>query len=89
MFPIFPLIPVAGAISIDAFQKCVDFICAKIFLYWIQRVQDLSKVKIFDYRRIVTAIAAVAILASSLVGCSRILALHFGMENYSCLVTEY
>jgi hypothetical protein len=78
LFPIFTLIPVAGALGIDALQKIVDLVCSKIFLRWIQGVKDMSKIKVWDYRRIVSSIGIAAILTSSVIGSSRILALYYG-----------
>lgn len=78
IFPVFALIPVAGALGIDAMQKIADLVCSKIFLWWIQRVKDIKKVKVFDYRKIVSSIGVAAILTSSVIGSSRILALYYG-----------
>jgi len=63
---------------VDALQKLTDLICSKIFLFYIQRVKDPAKAKIFDYRRIVSSIGLAAILTASVIGSSRIVALYYG-----------
>ncbi|ODM96605.1 Alpha-1,2-mannosyltransferase ALG9 [Orchesella cincta] len=78
LFPIYPLIPIAGAIGVDCVQKLCDIVCAKVFLWWIQGVKDFSKVRVWDYRKIATTIGVAAIMLTSAIGCSRILALHYG-----------
>lgn len=81
MFPIYALIPVGGALGIDALQKLVDLVCSKIFLWWIQGVKDVRSIRVWDYRKIVSSIGVAAILTSAVVGSSRILALYYGEQE--------
>ncbi|CAG7719441.1 unnamed protein product [Allacma fusca] len=80
LFPIYPLIPVCGAIAIDCSQKILDIVCSKIFLHVIRSMKKISASSIWDYRRLVSRVGLAAILISSLMGCSRILALHYGFR---------
>lgn len=78
MFPIYPLIPVVGAIGVDCVQKLCDMLCAKVFLWWIQGIKDFSNIRVWDYRKVATTVGIIGIILPSLIGCSRILALHYG-----------
>ena len=74
----YPLIPVCGAIAIDSLQKVMDIICSQILIRSLDKLRKMSSFWIWDYRRTVTRVGLMAILISSLMGCSRVLALHYG-----------
>jgi len=79
LFPIFPLIPICGAIGIDSLQQ----ILLRIYILLVNESQNWSKrftkwLLTRDIHIWLSGIGFLLIITSNLIGCSRIVALHYG-----------
>lgn len=76
IFPIFPLIPYCSAIGLESvevlFAKCIEFCASKIrkLRHWLQG---------FSYGQFVAVLTLIWIIFTSVLGCSRIIALYYGL----------
>ena len=79
MFPVFPLIPVCGAIGVDCAQKLAE----KLYKFFVEIIYTKSasltlKLLRWDYQGFLSVMGFLIILVAGVIGCSRIVALHYG-----------
>jgi alpha-1,2-mannosyltransferase len=79
LFPIFPLIPVCGAIGLDSILNAIESTYRKILQLSLKSIQPILKsLRKCDTSQTKNIVTLAIVVAASVIGCSRMVALHYG-----------